>query len=87
MSSTEPKFYDTSQEIRLAMEVRRAELGVSQRAVSVRAGYAHASYWWWLNAKGAVSLEAALCYLRALGLRVSLVKDKPLVRIKERAGE
>jgi len=60
----------SAQDLLNALEERRVEIGASRRAVSERAGYAHAAYWWWQRKGGRVGLPAALCYIKALGFRV-----------------
>jgi hypothetical protein len=52
------------------LEQRRAERGETRSAVSERAGFSHASYWYWSRTRGKVTFEAALCYAQALGLQV-----------------
>lgn len=75
--TTMPLEIHSAEDVLVALEERRKEAGVSRRAVSERAGYAHAAYWWWQRKRGRVGLSAALCFAKALGFRIYLEPSDP----------
>lgn len=67
----------SAEDVLTVLEERRKEVGASRRALSERAGYAHAAYWWWQRKGGKVGLSSALCYLKTLGFKVYLEPGEP----------
>jgi hypothetical protein len=53
-------------------EKRREKLGLSLRGLAESAGYGHAAYWWWVKRNSRISLDAALAYLKVMGVSVVL---------------
>jgi hypothetical protein len=66
---------ETSQEFMRRVEAERNDAGVTLSELERRSGYTRFGYQKALNTPTyGVSLEAAICYARALGLRISLTK-------------
>lgn len=73
----EPQIITSGEEVRRIAEARRLALGLRNDEVSRAAGYADSSFWAWQRHQRRVTLEAALCYLTALGLRVTVEEAGP----------
>ncbi|CDM57414.1 hypothetical protein [Rhizobium favelukesii] len=58
------------------VEARRQEAKMGFRPIARKAGVAHGTYWVWLRIDpGKVTLENALAYAKALGLKLFIGKD------------
>lgn len=62
----------SGEELRRITEARRLELNLTNGEVARRAGFAETTFWAWQKHQRRVTLEAALCYLTALGLRITV---------------
>lgn len=62
----------SGEEVRRIAEGRRLELNLSKEDVARAAGFSDSSFWAWQKYRRRVTLEAALCYLTALGLRITV---------------
>ncbi len=63
---------DTPDDLFDLVEAERQKQGISRRALSAKAGYAPSGYWYWASKRGKLSLDAAINYLKVLGLRVNV---------------
>lgn len=66
---------DTPEDLFELVEEERRRQGLSRRTLSARAGYAPSGYWYWANRRGKLSWDAAINYLKVLGLRVNVERS------------
>ena len=57
------------------VEAARIEQGLSERQLSSKANMSHGSYWWWKTHAGTTSLNVALRYIKALGLKLEIKSE------------
>jgi hypothetical protein len=67
---SERQVVTSGEEVRRIAEARRVTLGITKEDVARRAGFDKSSFWAWQKYQRRVTLEAGLCYLTALGLRL-----------------
>jgi hypothetical protein len=65
-----------SGQFRDIVEARRQEANLGFRPMARKAGVAHGTYWVWLRIDpGKVTLENAIAYAKAIGLKLFVAKD------------
>jgi hypothetical protein len=65
-----------SGQFRDIVEARRQEASLGFRPMARKAGVAHGTYWVWLRIDpGKVTLENAIAYAKAIGLKIFVAKD------------
>jgi transcriptional regulator with XRE-family HTH domain len=63
---------ESSDDLLKIVEAARIEQGLSERQLSAKANMSHGSYWWWKTHAGTTSLDVAMRYINALGLRLDV---------------
>lgn len=63
---------DTVEDLLKAVEAARVQQGLSERALSGKAGKSPGLFWWWKKNAGTTSFATALEYCKALGLKITI---------------
>jgi len=63
---------DTIEDLLKAIEAARVEQGLSERALSCKAGKSPGLFWWWKKNAGTTSFATAMEYCKALNLRLTI---------------
>lgn len=63
---------DTVEDLLKAIEAARAAQGLSERALSTKAGKSPGLFWWWKKNVGTTSFATALEYCKALGITLTV---------------